>query len=176
MPSNLEIKTPLFSLEEVRKKIRLLPAAYSGTLHQRDTYFNIPQGRLKLREMPDRDHELIVYARPDQRERISDYHVCRCGDSAQLRLVLEQALGIRFVVEKKRELWMFGGTRIHLDEVMDLGFFMEFEIPIGEFKPGEAERTLQFLIRELSLDPAVFIGGSYIDLMLEKDAKSFSSV
>ncbi len=42
-----------------------LGAEDKGTLIQRDTYFEVARGRLKLREEPDAAAHLIAYERPD---------------------------------------------------------------------------------------------------------------
>ena len=39
----------------------------------------------------------------------------------------DAALGTIVVVSKRRRLFLWEGVRIHLDEVEDLGSFMEFE-------------------------------------------------
>ena len=44
-----------------------------GTLNQRDTYFETPRGRLKLREEPGAAAHLIAYERPD----LADHSVSR---------------------------------------------------------------------------------------------------
>jgi predicted adenylyl cyclase CyaB len=41
--------------------------------------------------------------------------------------VLDAALGVRVVVEKRRRLFLHGCVRIHLDDVEGLGHFLEFE-------------------------------------------------
>ena len=60
----VELKARCPDLESIRA--RLLPAAQLETiLVQRDTYFEVPRGRLKLREVSDRSAQLILYDRPD---------------------------------------------------------------------------------------------------------------
>lgn len=41
---------------------------------------------------------------------------------------MTRALGVKGIVKKKRELYMVGQTRVHLDEVEGLGNFMELEV------------------------------------------------
>jgi adenylate cyclase class IV len=74
MPANIEIKARARAPERQRN----LAAALSGTtgreLKQTDTYFNVPRGRLKLRESGG-PAELIYYQRSDQTgPKRSDYH------------------------------------------------------------------------------------------------------
>lgn len=47
-----------------------------------------------------------------------------------LHKVLEKAFGAKNEVKKVRHLFIVGQTRIHIDEVEDLGNFMELEVPI----------------------------------------------
>jgi adenylate cyclase class IV len=107
---------------------RTLRAEDRGTIAQRDTYFEVAHGGLKLREeMPGRPH-LIQFERasePQQRE--SRYRIVEVSDGAALCAALAAAIGIRGVVVKRRHLLLWQSVRIHLDEVEQLGTFIEFE-------------------------------------------------
>jgi adenylate cyclase class IV len=74
----VELKARCADLEAVRK--RLSPVARLETvLVQRDTYFEVPRGRLKLREGTDRAAQLILYDRPDVAAvKGSRIHLARC--------------------------------------------------------------------------------------------------
>ena len=50
--------------EELEQKLLHLNANFVGEDHQTDTYFNVPYGRLKLREGKI-EYALIHYYRPD---------------------------------------------------------------------------------------------------------------
>ena len=47
---NIEIKARCRDPEKVKRTLQDLNARVIGTDHQRDTYFKVPNGRLKLRE------------------------------------------------------------------------------------------------------------------------------
>ncbi len=47
---NIEIKAKSDNLDEVRAILQMHKADFKGLDHQIDTYFNVPFGRLKLRE------------------------------------------------------------------------------------------------------------------------------
>ena len=97
-------------------------------MHQIDTYFNVPEGRLKLREEGLDFASLIFYHRSDMAESCySDYHICQIQDLDSFKLILSNALGTKVIVEKTRDLWYFGNTRVHLDHVSGLGDFIELE-------------------------------------------------
>jgi adenylate cyclase class IV len=125
---NIELKAtdpdPSASLEVCRA----LGAEDRGTIAQRDTYFNVARGGLKLREeQPGRPH-LIQFERasePQQRE--SRYRIIEVSDGAVLCAALATAIGIRGIVAKRRHLLLWQSVRIHLDEVERLGTFIELE-------------------------------------------------
>lgn len=95
---------------------------------QRDTYFEVARGGLKLREEQPGGPHLIQFERasePQQRE--SRYRMIEVSDGAVLRAALAVAIGIRGVVVKRRHLLLWRSVRIHLDEVEQLGAFIELE-------------------------------------------------
>ena len=125
---NLELKArdrdPARSLQVCRD----LGAEDKGTLIQRDTYFEVPRGRLKLREEPDVAATLIAYERPDLTgNKESHYRLVEVPEPAELLDALASVLGVTVVVSKARRLFIFEGVRIHLDRVDELGDFIEFE-------------------------------------------------
>lgn len=102
-------------------------ATDEGLLRQRDTYFGAGEGRLKLRE-EDGGATLIAYARPDAATaRTSAYHLAPVPDVAATIAALDAALGRTVVVAKRRRLLLWNDVRIHLDEVEDLGAWVELE-------------------------------------------------
>lgn len=113
-----------------------------GVLWQRDTYFHVPHGRLKLREQQPGDEAwLIPYERPDETAaRVSRYRLIGVDDPAACRAGLDAALGTRVVVEKRRRLFVWQDVRIHLDEVVDLGSFIELEAVAPATSALAAER------------------------------------
>jgi adenylate cyclase, class 2 len=125
---NLELKAndldPMRSLEVCRT----LGAEDRGEIWQRDTYFQVASGGLKLREeQPGRPH-LIQFQRanePQQRE--SRYRIIEVDDGAVLSAALADAIGIRVIVTKHRRLFLWRDVRIHLDRVESLGEFIELE-------------------------------------------------
>ena len=89
-----------------------------GDLRQTDTYFNVPGGRLKLREIDGRHGELTFYKRDEEGvDRASDYEVFRTPEAAVLRDLLGTALGVIAVVKKRRTLLVLDGSRIHLSSL-----------------------------------------------------------
>jgi adenylate cyclase class 2 len=97
-------------------------------IEQRDTYFNVTGGGLKLREESPGSAHLIQFERVDEpQQRESRYRIIGIEDGAQLRAALQSALGVSVVVAKRRRLRVWRDVRIHLDEVDGLGTFIELE-------------------------------------------------
>jgi homotetrameric cytidine deaminase len=121
-----------------------------GLLRQRDTYFDVAQGRLKLREEEPGGATLIGYQRPDEAtERVSSYRLVPVADAEALRDALAAANGIRAVVVKRRRLLMWETVRIHLDEVRGLGSYVELEAVAEPGSDLARERRQIAQLREL---------------------------
>jgi len=72
---------------------------------QRDTYFEVPYGGLKLREeQPGRPHLIQFERASEPRQRESRYRIIEVSDGPALRAALAAAIGIRGVVAKRRHL------------------------------------------------------------------------
>lgn len=169
---NLEFKAETGSLELLRANLRALEAEFSGRLHQIDTYFDVPKGRLKLREVEDYGGTLVYYERPDAAEsRYSHYQLCDIANHAPFKQMMSDVLGVKVIVEKNRELWIYGNTRVHLDEVLDLGEFIELETVIRDQSEAEAKAEHNYLKETLHIAAADLIPVSYSDLLLESNLK-----
>lgn len=163
---NLEFKANCDSLDALRQRLVDFQAKHRRTMKQLDTYFNVPQGRLKLREIDTHKAELIYYERSDRAEsRYSDYQVCDIPEPMVFKQIATTAWGVRGVVEKQRELWMFGDTRIHLDEVKNLGQFVELETVIRDQTEAEAQAEHQFVKEALGIKDEDLVSVSYSDLV-----------
>ena len=175
---NLELKARWADLAHAEEIARRLGAAPGETLHQVDTYFQTPAGRLKLRQANHGGGELIYYERAeDSAVRWSNYFTAPVADCAALRDVLTRAYGLRLEVEKSRVLFLYRGARIHLDRVEGLGAFLEFEVPVPSDREADSERA-QLIMRELmsgfGLQPGDAIQASYADLLQAKTISPIS--
>jgi adenylate cyclase class IV len=166
---NLELKARCVDLARAESTARALGAQSCGDLHQVDTYFGTPKGRLKLREFDDAHGELIFYQRLEGTAlRWSDYYVAPVAACRPLRKLLSLALSVLQRVDKQRRLYVYRGARIHLDQVQQLGTFIEFEVPVGGAAEMEAE-IASAIMRELmdafGLTAADAIRASYSELL-----------
>jgi predicted adenylyl cyclase CyaB len=163
---NIELKCRCADLALVRQRAHALGARDAGVLEQDDIFFDAPLGRLKLRDFGDGRAELISYRRPDTPEaRGSDFFTYPVADPAALRATLAHALRTGGVVRKRRHLFLYRQTRIHLDEVEGLGQFVELETVMSGQSEGEAEAELRHVAAALSLKAEDAIAQPYVELV-----------
>lgn len=167
---NIEIKAKCEDLEHVREMLETQQASYIGLDHQVDTYFNVNDGRLKLRE-GNIERALIHYRRQDhagpKKSFVKLFHI---SSDTVLKEILTDSLSILVVVDKQREIYFIDNVKFHLDTVKDLGTFVEIEAIDEDGTIGEETLTRQcrsfmdlFHIQEKDL-----IQSSYSDLLLAK--------
>ena len=166
---NVEIKARLRDMGAAERiAVELAGPEPHARLRQVDTYFRVPAGRLKLREISGTEEraELIVYHRPDQSgPKSSTYHVAPVDDPAALKGVLVECLGVRIVVDKRRTVYLWRNVRIHLDSVAGLGEFLEFEAVMPEGAADEeGERLVADLMERFGTPRGDLIEGSYSDM------------
>lgn len=167
MATNLEFKARCESLEALLPRLADLQATHRETVHQVDTYFHTQTGRVKLREIAETGEGwLIYYERPNQpASRYSQYQLCEIAAPSVLKELLAAAFGVKTTVEKRREVWIFNNTRIHLDTVAGLGQFVELETVFQGQTDAEAVEEHQRVKITLNLDTAEPIAGSYSELV-----------
>lgn len=170
MPSNIEIKARARDFTGIRTRAEALADTPVEIIAQEDTFFAVPQGRLKLRVRNQDLAQLIYYERPDQGgPKRSDYQIFETGDAERLKLTLSRALGIRGIVRKTRYLYLVGQTRIHVDDVEGLGQFMELEVVL---RPGQPDTDGQDIARDLMSKLGVaesdLLEGAYMDLLEQR--------
>jgi predicted adenylyl cyclase CyaB len=167
MPRNIEIKARIDSIEALLPRAQALAGHPPTLLEQDDTFFNVPHGRLKLRQFADGSAELIHYHRPDIGDaKASDYVRLPTPDPGALREALARACGLRGRVVKRRWLLLVGQTRVHLDRVQGLGDFMELEVVLRDGQSDtEGAAVAEQLMHDLGLADAERLAGAYLDLL-----------
>ncbi len=140
-------------------------------VRQTDWYFRVPKGRLKLRVVgAKRDGELIAYLRPDRSAaRTSEFQLLPTADAAGVRRLLEQMLGVRACVRKRREVWLYRNARIHLDTVDGLGCFVEIEVVVTEGMAQARALMKELRGRAGNQQRKTLLAGSYGELIEAKD-------
>lgn len=162
---NLEYKAELRDLPLARAAVRALGAAWIGTLHQTDTYYRVPDAKLKKRECEGLATEWIFYSRGSRlRPKLSTFTIY--SDEQARERFGERPAPVWLVVKKARELYVWKGVRIHLDSVENLGLFVEFEAMIGSDRTLEQCHALLQSLRG-ALGPALgeAIACGYADLL-----------
>ena len=186
MNRNIELKAFYPNLAHGHVIAREIGASLHGVERQRDSYFQVDRGRLKLRERiplaappvagevgettdSEIEAQLIWYERPDAASaRKSDYELVSFPSTQgpRLRPLLAGALGLTVEVVKERTIYLFDDVRIHLDDVERLGRFIEFEAIVG---PGcnelQGHRKVTRLTEVFGIAPDQIQERSYADLM-----------
>lgn len=167
MPLNLEIKIELKNHKKVEEILKNLNAPMVKVMNQKDVYYKKKGGLLKLR-IEEEGCTLIKYLRDEKgKDRWSDYELLTLTGNNPEKY-LKDILTIETVVEKKRILYMYDNTRIHLDKVKGLGYFLELETLMINGK-ADAKKRFDFLVKTLQLDLSKELKMSYRDLMLKKN-------
>lgn len=164
MPQNIEVKARVLDWAGLNARARKFWGEPQA-LRQRDTFFPCPNGRLKLREQEPGPSYLIFYRRGDETgPKASRWLAADVADAGAARALLAAAYGEGKTVKKTRTLFLTGRTRIHLDDVEELGKFMELEVLLKESDDqagGEAEA--RELLARLGVESADLVSGAYAD-------------
>ncbi len=172
MACNVELKARLADPAAARAIAAGLTGGLTALLEQTDTYFRVPRGRLKLRETAGAEAQLVAYLRADEAAaRTSDYLLTPVSEPARLKESLARTCGVLVVVRKRRELFLYRNVRIHLDEVFDLGWFLELEAVLSSGATGAAidepkgREQVRWLCEAFGVVGDAVERGSYADLL-----------
>lgn len=177
MARNLELKVRCRpgDLADIQRRLSSVGVSAWVAMTQRDTYFSVSAGRLKLRRIEQRGSEataeLIHYHRPDERgARWSDYdRLTMPPDAAdQLRAMLDSAVGVLVVVEKDRRVAIVERTRVHLDCVTSVGDYVELETVVSDLDRDDPAEELARVSRLAGIDEMPVEAGSYSDLVIAR--------
>lgn len=164
---NIEIKARLTDAGIMRTYLQQHNAEFRGTDHQTDTYFNVPNGRLKLRE-GNIENNLIWYERSNQQgPKSSHFQLVKVDDAIALKQALTSANGIKIVVKKKREIYYIRNVKFHIDEVEGLGAFMEIEAGniLADLTREDLQAQCDFYMQALAIRPDDLVAVSYSDML-----------
>jgi len=165
---NIELKVTLENFKNILLLLKKIKAKHKGMMHQIDTYYQFKDARIKIREIDKKIFELIIYQRPNSRgSKISNYRVYKLKGSAlkNLKNNLKAKLGEKIIVSKKRNLYLYKNTRIHLDNVKGLGKFLELETVVNKPNLPEARKEHNFIKKVLLLNDYKNIHNSYSDIL-----------
>ena len=165
---NVEIKAKCSDPSFIRDYLLAKGALFKGIDHQTDTYFIVSNGRLKLRE-GNIENNLIFYERNDQTgPKNSHFHLVKVTDAKGLKEVLAKSIGIKTVVEKKREIYYINNVKFHIDTVSALGSFIEIEAGniLADLSQHQLKEQCDFYLKEFNIQPENLVETSYSDMLI----------
>jgi predicted adenylyl cyclase CyaB len=168
---NIEIKARSSNQNNIRDILKSQNADFKGIDHQIDTYFVVNSGRLKLRE-GNIENSLVRYEREDKEgPKQSDVNLYHSTDKTALKEILTKALGVLVVVDKTREIYFIENVKFHIDNVKDLGTFIEIEAIDSDGSIGKAKlyKQCQYYLDLFKIAKKDLISNSYSDLLLQKE-------
>ena len=167
---NIEFKASTNKLAVLETLLQQYNPLFIGEDHQIDTYFNVSTGRLKLRE-GNIENALIHYEREDfagaKSSHVLLYH--HQPDKA-LKEILIKTLGIKAVVDKKRNIYFINNVKFHFDTVEGLGTFVEVEAIDKDGNIGKEKLQAQCdeYVTLFGIEAKDFCSLSYSDMILQK--------
>ena len=164
MPTNLELKIKVSSHQSLKKILKQIGAENKGMLNQKDVYYSVPNGLLKLR-IENGNESLIFYNRNENdKNRWSDFEFLKFANGKGEKF-FNNLFDVEVIVKKKRELFYYDDTRIHLDKVNNLGNFLELETLVINGK-ADAKKRFEKIKSLLKLNESKQIRKSYKDLLV----------
>lgn len=166
---SVEIKARCSDPGHVRNILKSQRAIFKGLDRQRDTYFRVPAGRLKLRE-GNIENALIFYKRSDQKNsKRCQATLFPCAPQTPLKKILIRVFGVLAEVDKKREIYFIENTKFHIDRVKRLGSFVEIEV-FGAEGSSDGVRLrgkCEFYRKLLGIRAEDLVADSYSDQLLK---------
>jgi len=167
---NFEFKAKTAQPGILEKKLLGLGPEFIGLDNQRDTYFNVPTGRLKLRE-GNIENSLIYYERHNTAgAKQSDILLYHHSPDPSLKEILVKLHGIKVVVDKQRKIYFIGNVKFHFDHVASLGTFVEVEAidRDGTIGVDKLKEQCLYYAALFEIEPEDYIAFSYSDMLMGK--------
>jgi len=165
---NIEIKAHCSNKEQIRKILEEKNADFKGIDKQTDTFFKVKKGRLKLRE-GNIENCLIYYDREDiSGPKKSDVSLFPVQKNSSLKQMLLNSFEILVKVKKTREIYFIDNIKFHLDEVENLGDFIEIEAidKNGKIVAKTLLKQCQKYLKLFKIKEQYLIENSYSDMIL----------
>jgi adenylate cyclase, class 2 len=168
---NIECKARCADIALLENKLQTLNPLFAGEDNQTDTYFNVPDGRLKLRE-GNIENALIFYKRENTAgAKLSQVLLYQHQPDTSLKQLLTASLGIKVVVQKKRRIYFIDNVKFHFDRIEGLGFFTEVEAidNTGEMPMEKLQEQCRYYAEFLGICVTDYVAHSYSDMLLGLD-------
>lgn len=168
---NIEIKAKYEKHNHAKKILKHKEAKKTGLDHQIDTYFKTNKGKLKVREAKVKDEKGLVYYERETKKGPKTAKVSNCNliNPGEVKKVLKNVHDVEAIVEKKREIYWLGNVKVHLDNVKDLGKFIEFELMKDKGKEYLSKKDLEKLMDEFKVKKENLLDKSYSDMIKQRD-------
>ncbi len=166
---NVEIKAKCLDPDKIERILFENGADFKGLDHQTDTYFNVKQGRLKLRQ-GNIEKSLIYYDRPNKKgPKQSTFNLYKSGNIEELKPLLESSLGVMVEVKKNRKIFFLDYVKFHIDEVEGLGSFVEIEAGDLEVDRSveELRQLCDYYMNLLEIKEENLVNISYSDMLMK---------
>jgi len=166
---NVEFKAKADNITGLEKKLLSLNPRFIGEDHQVDTYFNVAQGRLKLRE-GNIENSLIYYERENTAgAKQSGIILYEHKPQKGLKEILVKIHGIKAVVDKRRKIYFIDNVKFHFDKVNNLGEFIEVEAIDKDENIGleKLKKQCDYYSSFFEIEPLHYIAFSYSDMIIE---------
>jgi adenylate cyclase, class 2 len=164
---NFEFKAACDNIVDAENKLLSLTPKFIGVDKQIDTYFNVKDGRLKLRE-GNIENALIWYKREDYAgAKQSDILLYKHLPDVTLKNILTIVHGTKEVVNKTRKIYFVENVKFHFDDVQGLGSFIEVEAidEKGNIGLEKLQEQIKFYINFFGIADKDFVKVSYSDLL-----------
>lgn len=165
----LDFKAELRDPDLARIIARQQRACFIIALKQHDQHYKLPEGKLLRRTSPGEPIEWIHFIR-EKRARPTMSHF-QIYDERKALEKWGTLMKPWVCVEKSREIIMIDQTTIRLDQVKELGWFMELSVLVTpKHNLARCYDTIASLRRAFAMALGEAVAGSYADLLvLAKD-------
>jgi adenylate cyclase class 2 len=170
-----ELKVRISSLDPVRQQLIGHNARFCGRIHEHDVYYNAPHRDFSVTDEAIRvrytnDHAVVTYkgAKIKTSGLKAREELNTLVDSGAVFEQMLDRLGFTRTAEvnKWRENYRLSGAAITLDEVQDLGTFVEIEILAEDENPDTVDR-IEKIAKEIGVCGEPILA-SYLELLLSK--------
>ncbi|CAN5649377.1 hypothetical protein BH10BAC5_BH10BAC5_03440 [soil metagenome] len=163
----IEIKAHCSDPSNIENILTERKADFRGIDNQTDTYFNCKNGRLKLREGTI-ENSLIHYNRADlEGPKRSDVKLIKIREASEMKSILSETNGILKTVIKRRKIFFIRNVKFHIDEIENLGSFVEIEAidESEQFTENELLEQCNYYLSLFNIPKSDLLKKSYSDMI-----------
>ncbi|MDO9326873.1 MAG: class IV adenylate cyclase [Methanoregula sp.] len=175
----VELKVKVPSLESVRKLLHENGAENLGRIHEHDIYYNAPHRDFGITDEAVRvrytnEHAVVTYkgAKIKKFGLKAREELNTAVESGEVFEAMLDRLGFTKTteVDKWRENFRFSGAAICLDEVNELGTYVEIEIMTSD-ENSHAEEEIKKIAHEIGVTGEPILA-SYLELLLAERVRA----